>query len=78
MNEYVDLTYYQKTQDVILNRAKDYYENDEERLREQTRDKHRNLSEEGKNKKRKYDKNRYLNMSEEKKKRLKEYQKNYR
>ena len=59
----------------MLNRAKNYYENDKERLREQARDKYRNLSEE-KNK-REYGKNRYLNMSEEKKKRLKEYQKNY-
>ena len=37
---------------MILNRAKDYYENDKERLREQTRDKYRNLSEEKKIKKR--------------------------
>ena len=63
---------------VILNRAKDYYKNDKERLREQARDKYRNLSEEEKNKKREYRKNRYRNMSEEKKKKLKEYQKNYR
>ena len=56
---------------MILNRAKDYYENDKERLREQARDKYRNLSEDEKNKKREYGKNRYLNMSEEKKKRLK-------
>ena len=62
---------------MILNRAKDYYENDKERLREQARDKYRNLSEE-KNKKREYGKNRYRNMLEEKKQRLKEYQKNYR
>ena len=75
--EYVDLTYYQRNRDLILNRAKDCYENDKKRLREQARDKCRNLSEEEKNKKRKYGKNRYLNMSEEKKKRLKEYQKNY-
>ena len=34
MNEYVGLTYYQRKQNVILNRAKDYYENDKERLRE--------------------------------------------
>ena len=27
-------TYYQKNRDVILNRAKDYYENNKERLRE--------------------------------------------
>ena len=77
MSEYLDLSYYHRNQDVILNKAKDYYENDKERLRGHTRDKYRNLSEEGKNKKREYGKNRYLNMSEEKKKRLKEYQKNY-
>ena len=28
MSEYADLTYYQRNRDVILNRAKDYYEND--------------------------------------------------
>ena len=36
------LTYYKKN--VILNRAKDYYENNKERLRVQARDKYRNLS----------------------------------
>ena len=41
-----DLTYYQRNRDVILNRAKDYYENDKERLRERARDKYRHLSEE--------------------------------
>ena len=78
MNEYVDLIYYQRNPDVMLNRDKDYYENDKERLRGQARDKYRNLSEEEKNKKREYGKNRYHNMSEEKKIRLKEYQKKYR
>ena len=73
-----DLIYYQKNLNVILNRAKDYYENEKERLREQARDKYRSLSEEDKNKKREYGKNRYRNMSEEKKQRLKEHQKNYR
>ena len=48
MNEYADLTYYQKNRDVILNRAKDYYENHKERSRGQVRNKYRNLSEEGK------------------------------
>ena len=66
-----------KTQDVILNRVKYYYENDKERLREQARDKYRNLPEEEKNKNRENGKNRYLNMPEEKKKKLKEYQKYY-
>ena len=36
---------------MILNWAKDYYENDKKRLREQARDKYRNLSEEKKIKK---------------------------
>ena len=62
----------------MLNRAKYYHENDKERLREQARDKYRNLSEEEKNKKREYGKNRYLNTSEENKQRIKEYQKSYR
>ena len=51
MSENTILTYYQKNRDVILNRAKYYYENDKERLREQARDKYRNLYEEEKNKK---------------------------
>ena len=62
---------------MILIRAKDYYENNRERLRLQARDKYRNLSEEEKNKKKEYRKNRYCNMGEEKKQRLKEHQKNY-
>ena len=62
MSEYVDLTYYQRNPDLILNRAKDYYENDKERLRRQARDKYRSLSEEEK-KEREYGKNRYRNMA---------------
>ena len=50
MSESVYLTYYQKNRDVILNRANGYYKNDKERLREQARDKYRNLSEAEKNK----------------------------
>ena len=46
-----DLTHCQKNRDAILNRAKDYYENDKERLRGQARDKYRNLSEEEKKRK---------------------------
>ena len=64
----VDLTYYQKNRDVILNRAKDDYQNYKERSRGQARNKYRKLSEEKNNR----------NMSEEEKQRLKEYQKNYR
>ena len=48
MNESVEETS-QKNIDVTLNRAKDYYEHDKERLRMQARDKYRNLSPEEKN-----------------------------
>ena len=58
--------YYQRNvvTDVELNRAKDYYENNKERLTQQARDQYKNLFEEEKNKKREYGKNRYHNMSE--------------
>ena len=39
MSKNINLSYYKKKRDVILNRAKDYYENDKDRLREQVRDK---------------------------------------
>ena len=42
------LTCYQINRDVILNRAREYYENEKERLREQASFKYRNLSEEEK------------------------------
>ena len=50
MSDCADLIYYQRNRDVILNRAKYFYENDKERLRVQARDKYRNLSEEEKTK----------------------------
>ena len=72
----VELTYYQINRDVILNRSKDLYENDTERLRRQARNKYRNLSEEEKTE---YGKSRYHNMSEEKKTNTKRISiKNYR
>ena len=36
--------YYQRNRDVMLNRARDYSENDKERLRERARDKNRKIS----------------------------------
>ena len=42
---------------MILNRAKDYYENSKELLRERAKNKYRVLSEEEKNIKREYGKN---------------------
>ena len=59
----------------LLNRAKEYYKI--ARLREQAKNKYRELSDEEKDIKRGYGRNRYQNMSEENKQRLKEYQKNY-
>ena len=71
-----ETTCYQRNKDVIIKKAKHYYENDKERLREQARYKYRNLSEEEKNKNRDHGRNRYHNMSEEKKK-TKKIPKNY-
>ena len=65
MSKSAYLTYYPRNRDVILNKAKGYYENDKERLRVQASDKYRKLSEEQKNKKREYGKNSYRNMSED-------------
>ena len=75
MSDSAYLTYYQRNRDMILNRSKDCYEHDKERLRKQARDECRNLSKEEKSKTDEYEKHRYRNMSEEKKKRLEEYQK---
>ena len=66
-----EATYYQKNREVILNIAKDYYENNKELLRERAKNKYRELSEEEKNIKREYGKKRYHNMSEGNKKKLK-------
>ena len=49
MSENTDLTYYRRNRDVMLNKAKYYYKNNKLRLREQARDKYRNLSGEEKN-----------------------------
>ena len=52
-----ETTYCQRNRDVIVNRAKDCYKNDKKRLRDDARNKYRNLSEEEKNKKREYGRN---------------------
>ena len=46
-------TYYRKNWGIIPNRAKEYYENNRERLRQQARNKYRSLSEEEKDIKKK-------------------------
>ena len=62
---------------MILNRAKDYYENNKELLRERAKNKYRELPANEKHVKRQYQRDRYHNMTAEEKQRLKEYQKNY-
>ena len=50
-------TYYHRNRDVMLNRAKEHYKNDKESLREQARDKYRNMSKEKTQKLKQYQKN---------------------
>ena len=78
ISESADLNYCQRNGDVILQRAKDYYENDKKRLREQARDKYRNLSEEEKIKRENMGRIDTAICLMKRKKRLKENQKNYR
>ena len=51
-NSFEKLIIKKKNGDVTLNRAKDYYENNKERIRGQARDKYWNVSAEEKDKKR--------------------------
>ena len=54
-----ETTYYQRNGQIILNRAKEYYGNRKEVLREKARDKYRQLSEKEKDVKRQSGRNRY-------------------
>ena len=60
-------TYYKRNRDVILNRAKDCYENNKELLRERAKNKYRELPESEKDVKTLYQRDRYHNMTVEKK-----------
>ena len=75
MSECADLTFYQRNRDVILNRTKDYYETEKERLRGKQKINRETYLKKKKIKRENMEKNKYRNMFEEKKKRLKEYQK---
>ena len=57
--------------------AAEYYIVNREVLKENAKNKYRNLSEEEKEAKREYGRSRYRNMTEDKKSKLKDYQKNY-
>ena len=63
MSKNTQLTYYQKSRDVILNKAKDYYKNNSDKTKKQVRDKY-NMPEE-KIEKIEYEKKKYRNMTEE-------------
>ena len=56
---------------VILKRAKDYYENNKNRVREWVKNKYTKLYQEEINIKVEFGRNRYLNMSKEKKPKIK-------
>ena len=64
-----------KNREKLLNWSKEYYENNNNRIRDQARNKYRELSDAKKNIKREYGRNRYQTMSKEDKERLKEYEK---
>ena len=64
-----------KNRERILNRAKEYYDNNKDRMRNQARYKYRKVSEKEKNIKREYGRNRYHHIFKEYKQRIKEYQK---
>ena len=59
-----ETNYYQRNREIVLNKAKDYYENTKEVLREKAKNKNRELSLEEKNIRREYGRNRYKNISE--------------
>ena len=61
-------TYYKKIRKKLLNRAKEYYENNIERFWEQAKNKYRELSKEEKDKEREYGRNRYQNRKQTKSK----------
>ena len=74
MSEIKDLNY-KKNRDVIVNKAKDSFKNNKERLKEQTTDKYRSLSKEEKNEAiKERSRNRYKNFSQEEKYKIKDYQ----
>ena len=70
-----EATYYERNKHLILNRAKEFDENNKDVLREKARNNYRKLSDEDKNITREYGRNWYHNMSEKKKQIPKEYQK---
>ena len=56
--------YYQKIRNMILDKAKEDYENNKDRSSKQARDRYNSLPEEKKDKKREYRRNQHYNMTE--------------
>ena len=83
MSANTKLTYYRKSRDAILSKAKDYYKNNSDKIKKEARDKYNipeekikkiiyekikyNMTEEQENKRREYERNRHCNMTEEEK-----------
>ena len=56
--------YYQKNRNMILDKPKEDYENNKDRLSKQARDRYNSLPEEKKDEKREYRRNQHYNMTE--------------
>ena len=83
MSANTQLTYYRKSRDAILSKAKDYYKNNSDKIKKEARDKYNipeekikkiiyekikyNMTEEQENKRREYERNRHCNVTEEEK-----------
>ena len=72
MSKNTQLTYYQKNRHVILNRPKEYYKNNCDKIKKQAKDKY-NLPEK-RLQKIEFEKNKYYNISEEKKDKRREFE----
>ena len=72
----VHRTYYQRSKELVISKAKEYYKNNKDKLSKQAREKYQGLSEEEKDKKRKCRINKYHAMSDEKKNKGNEYERN--
>ena len=71
MSKNTQLTYYQKNRHVILNRPKEYYKNNCDKIKKQAKDKY-NLTEK-RLQKIKFEKNKYYNIFKEKKDKRREF-----
>ena len=61
------LACYQKNKELVLNKEKEYYKNNKDRLSKQAGEKYAGLSEEEKDKKKEYRRNKYYTMFGKKK-----------